>query len=440
MGANDDRDNTPPDLDGMRAFIARGDRERPDVFVGRDDVVAALGETLEVLEREATLRGAPRIVQGAPGAGKTALMHELHARWQERSAAGQPPLVLTVPTDGFASRDVLVALVAEAMGIGQLELPVHTKATEVRGGVKIPGVEGQRGRISTRHYTGAPITFETLRRHCPPDWRRPVVLLVDEAQQLPPDGVRIDEHGKEHPLNTSVAELHRGEHGLPILPVYFGLSSTRGVLSILGASRVAAGATYNLAGISADEALKVGLETLAKYSPGGSAEDLERWARACAEQAYGWPQHLNNNISACFTVLLDSAGDLGRASLDAAMDIADRMRRKYYDERVAAIGRYGEAGLAAVRHAARMGGATERVLLAVLREELVGRDGVEPGDAARVASDLFERLLEAGALSPIGGTPTDYDCPIPSFVNYILRQDDPLPGGAGHSSAASPTP
>ncbi len=416
-----------PDIEGMRRLVARGDRERPDVFVGRDGPIAALAATLQNIEAVGGIRGATRVVQGAPGAGKTALLNELQVRWESSDGAGttSPPLVLNVQPDAFSSRVGLVAELHRAMGGGDLELATGFESKDSRAGMRGFGVEGTRGTTSTRTVAGPEITFRSLRHHFP-RWQRPIVLLVDEAQQIRPDAER-PEAADATPLNRSIAELHRGDHGLAILPVYFGLSTTRAHIADLGASRLADEATHGLDALSASESCQGAHDTLAGYRPLGAKEHLQRWAQACSDASDGWPQHLHNNIRACCEALAQADGDLRRGDLTAAMANGARMRQRYYDERSEAVGRHSAAAMQAVQDTASSGPMTERDLLSLLRRELVQEDGIPDSRASETAEALFVRILHAGVLQSTGGSPARYACPIPSFATYLRTGNVPPP-------------
>ena len=403
----------------MRRLVARGDRERPDVFVGRGEPIAALTANLQNIEAAGGIRGATRVIQGAPGAGKTALLNELQARWESNAAAGtaQPPLVLNVQPDAFSSRIGLVAELHRSMGGGDLELATGSESRDSRAGMRGFGVEGTRGTTSTRAVAGPEITFRTLRDRFP-KWQRPIVLLVDEAQQIRPDAERT-ETADATPLNLAVAELHRGDHGLAILPIYFGLATTRAHIADLGASRLADEATHGLDALSEGESYRGAHETLAGYRPLGSKQELRRWAQACADASDGWPQHLHNNIRACCETLADAGGDLGQGDLAAAMAKGAQMRQRYYDERSEAVGRHTAAAMQAVKDTASSGPMTERDILSLLRQELVQNDGIPDTQASETAEALFARILHAGLLHTIGGSPARYTCPIPSFATYL---------------------
>ena len=70
----------------------------------------------------------------------------------------------------------------------------------------------------------------------------PVVILVDEAQAITSDQELPD--GRK--ISTLLIGLHKGEHGLKLLPVFAGLADTRAAMARLGISRLGDGAEQGL--------------------------------------------------------------------------------------------------------------------------------------------------------------------------------------------------
>ena len=274
-----------PDIEGMKRLIARRDREVPDVFVGREKIISALADDVRLLAASGGLRGATRIVQGAPGAGKTALLNELRVRWTSPRYWDIDPTVLEVSSESFSQAETLVAEISQALDLGDIELPGHGEATNTRGSINtrrsIKGgvADASRGKTTTRHFTSPKVTLAQLRERHAKDRRKPLVLLVDEAQEIVPDAERVDRNGERAPLNTSLAALHKGLHGLPILPVYFGLSTTRATLRAMSASRLAVGTTTELGPLPITDCEMGARETLRLYRPTGPEAELHRWAR-----------------------------------------------------------------------------------------------------------------------------------------------------------------
>ncbi len=74
-----------PDLKALEAFAALGDRRSSPFFAGRKDRMDAVerlcAEALAVARKGEAMGGATQLIQGAPGAGKTALLSEMARRW-----------------------------------------------------------------------------------------------------------------------------------------------------------------------------------------------------------------------------------------------------------------------------------------------------------------------------------------------------------------------
>ena len=424
-----------PDIEGMRLFMARRDHDRPDVFAGRGDIIEDVSETVRLAAKTGGPPGATRVVRGAPGAGKSALLKEIFERIapSAESAGADAPLVLEIDPDTFAARTSVVAAVEAAMarregaeGVeGMVPMPHASETRQRTAGASALGVRGMSGRTLTRNFAGRDVTFRTLcERH--PDWRAPIVLVVDEAQGIVADSVVEGPDGELRKQNLTIAELHRGNHGLSIVPVFFGLSRTRAHLSALCASRMGHETTHELGALSRDECLAVARGTLLRYRPRGGTAALEQWARACAEASDGWPQHLNNNLWACFEVLVAADGTMRADGLAAATRRAANLRRDYYDKRIEMVGAYAYAARAALAGLGDEPPWEERVIVDALFEALDGDPRVAPDKVHEETRDLFKSTLDAGVLSGAGLPLGHYAPPIPSFAKYLATGEVPV--------------
>ena len=403
-----------PDLEGMRRFVARGDRVPPDVFVGRRAALGLLDEALHVVRADgAAPPGIAKIVQGPPGIGKSSLLNELlRSRWG--GAEGPPPRVVEVGDDAFGDRVELLARVLAELDAGPVEAGEHERRMDAGGGVGVPGLKASARWAETRRRIGPQATFES----CAEQLERalggaPLVLLVDEAQRIVPDA----EDSRGRPLNRSLCDLQDARHGLPILPIYFGLSTTAGALMGMGLSRPSDDSIAHLPRLTRDECRECARGTLAKYRPLGLGAALERWARACADHADGWPRHLHNNLRSCMEELHAGGGDLDAADLDAAIASGARRRTGHYRERIERLAPYASAAVSAL---ARLDGehAAQEAVIGVLRECLAAL-AAPPADVAGAADELFDRMLVAGALAHIPDAPMpSFACPIPSFTRF----------------------
>ena len=73
--------NDTPDIEGLRAFVREGDRNRARFFVGRERQIRDIGQigadAFAGFRSGRPLAGTTRLIQGAPGAGKTALLSHI---------------------------------------------------------------------------------------------------------------------------------------------------------------------------------------------------------------------------------------------------------------------------------------------------------------------------------------------------------------------------
>ena len=141
------------DPEKLHDFLARGDKSPPPVFVGRDGVLKDIeeagatawkgrSETIAGKQVQHGVAGMTRIVQGAPGAGKTSILAELFSRSSERHGAPGQSRVLTVGSRQLLDNlpDVLHAVAAAACTPGA----ASNAATAASIASSVPGVRAAR--------------------------------------------------------------------------------------------------------------------------------------------------------------------------------------------------------------------------------------------------------------------------------------------------------
>lgn len=411
---NDPRDGRlppGPDVAGLRAFALEDDRLPPPAFVGRRDVIADIEHAAaRAAEGGAAVRGRTRLVFGAPGAGKTSLLDELARRWRARAADGDPaaPAPVDCEPGELASPVAFTEAVLSALAPDSSFRAANSTTTEGGGG--IPGVAGP----SVSRTTSVPPLIDSVRAGRTP-WAaireatrperlaRPVVLLVDEAQNMPGDP---GGDGRTRLLG----ELHGGRHGLPILAVLGGLGSAKQVMARRGISRFARGAVHSLPRLTGAESTEAVERFLARHRIAGGPEARARWPRRIAEACHGWPQHLHNYLCSAAQALAEAGGDLERADLDAALAVGDEWRRRYYDARLEGVSDDLPAVADVVGRIPESGAAAHRIV--EWCREATG--------TAAAGSDLHARMIHDGVLQEMPGGLVA--CPIPSFRRHILAR------------------
>ena len=232
---------------------------------------------------------------------------------------------------------------------------------------------------------------------------RPIVLLVDEAQNMPGDP---DGDGRTRLL----AEIHDGRHGLPIVAVLGGLGDSKQVMARRGISRFARDAVHALPRLTEAESGEAVERFLARHRIAGDEEAKARWRRRVAEACNGWPQHLHNYLCGAAKALADAGGDLEHADLTAALAAGDDWRREYYDARLEGVNADLPAVAAVVRRIPESGAPMHRTVEWCREATGMAAEG----------SDLHARMIHDGVLQEMpGGLVT---CPIPSFRRYLLAR------------------
>ena len=396
----------------LQQLIDQGARSDPLVFAGRK---AEIGKVLRALSNPPPEgpRGRTLLIEGAPGCGKTALMFELRRRIETCADAG---IVFfeTVPNEPDVEwtygqlATMLVGADPPARG--------RTNRRDVRMGASLGvakvDIASTRQESPTPYRSANRIAGEQASGWHP---RQRTAVFVDEVQQVAPGGQAAE----------MLQDLH-AQSKIPVLLICAGLGNSRVALARAGLSRLED--CVALGGLSAGETLDCAQRTLVKVAEQGirtTDATLERWAEALARAADDWPRHLQVHLQAAWRTLLEQeTPDLDTADLSAALDLGERRRAEYYEDRVAASG-------------------TPIEVIASLHERMAGGQGLRASDAPHLIGQAVDRLdartrrewatrfddstekcfaelLRAGVVS----MDAMYRCtsPVPSFSRHILAR------------------
>ena len=410
----------------LTALAAQADRDRPLSFVGRRPVLDLAKHCIGNIpvsgpaNRAGTLRNPPGqtlLIQGPPGAGKSALLYEIEA-WVN----SQPDSVSAqVDRDLLAKRESLLSLVSAELRDAPEDTPGDSVSKAQGGNAGFPLLKGQWSRTSTKNEPVPTSVAALERRHGKALHQRKLVLLIDEIQDVSPEGART--------LNM----LHT-QTTLPVMAVCAGTGDSQGALGQSGGvSRWGANAVVNLAGLAPSEALQCAHQTLHKVVGTPTTpriqghHAIETWAEQLAEASRGWPQHLHNYLASLWKALsAQEQPDLSRAPLEETLAQGDVARRSYYEQRMERF--LGYEGVVAAVHqglAKAHGGILPKGevidIIGEFKQRLPEHTQTAFDRRFEDVIDFAEALLKSGmvANAPNGG---GWASPIPSLTDYVLEQ------------------
>ena len=425
MSRSPRKPETEPDLDALRRFSELPDREATPYFGGRADEIGLVERALNRIRdrvREDHWRpsgGETILFQGAPGAGKSSLLHHLVQPW--RGAGREAPVVVDTEASHYADERALALHVAEAVDPAleeQFRRSVTTHSSATRSlGTGIPGVAtGNAAAETGSHAASSPAepSLANVSKALSKSGQS-VALILDEAQDL--EGFDADS------VRPVVSKLHKGSHGGPFLAVFAGLAHSGTVLQDCGISRFSRGHNRTLTALSFGDAIEIVHLMLADCRVRGDRETKRQWAHALANESCGWPQHLHVAMQALASELLAASTPGQIETVDSSFGVAvfqasALARDEYYESRI-------DAPLIAARHLLaeilrRMGdGASLDVLLSHIRA------AAHPGVGSRSlpkdydAERFLNHMIRRGVLQHASGQMLA--CPIPSLRDYIER-------------------
>ena len=382
------RERTDQTFDAMQHYIDLHERSAPMAFVGRDEVLADLMSAVKTTAIADHAKGMTRVVQGVPGAGKTAICDEFIRRHQNEE-------ILWVDQAGRKNKAAMfcVDLSPAALNAPSLTFVqgIHEKwlrhCRSLEAGLKQAG-RAHLGRLSdivrlwlkrnTEHEsvekTGALTEHSSLDAcigaYCHDYWGEDMViaLCIDEAQNCP---------GTAH-AKAILGGLHNRDHPARIAPLLFGLPNTLDHVSDqekgLGLSRLNDEVIHDICLLEPGQPREIVVGTFDRLglewsNPGWSGHlrslgfspiQWDDWrnrvADAIAEGSSDFPQHVTLGLRAACQALIDRRETLAPTGLDAMLkDIRTthhQRKTSYYQRRLSSVIQYGAAFGAICRKAA----------------------------------------------------------------------------------------
>ena len=416
-----------PDLEGLRAFAREGDRTRTRFFVGRGtqlrDIEAACADAFAGFRAGRPLAGTTRLIQGAPGAGKTALLRHFediatrvrtersgvfHRLFAAADHKHPQTGVVLLDVDALGHPERLVQRIAEWVDPKKARRLRQTRSHSVGVRAGAPGIGASGGETVS---TGPPQgdLAELGRLFAPKDWPGPLCLMVDEIQTM---------QAEQAPVLQS---LHLATAGLPVVPVLAGLANARDVLARFGISRLSEDWVHTLGRLDAGEPAEAVLRMLDEFGIRATVAEAGRWAKRLEEHSDGWPQHLQNGLRSLAEALGVTGGALGEVGMDAVLDRARERRLQAYRARRSPHMQTPIFLLARVMAAVPDAGLRRNEAIAVIRTcALTGNEYGWDVPEGMSAENFLDHLVFRGALQP--GEDDRLVCPVPGFRRFLVQE------------------
>ncbi len=244
-------------------LTATFDRGPAKYFHGRKEILTNFNELIEKSVQAKS--GTIFLIQGAPGAGKSALMYEC-----ERQAIDSGWKAVRMSARAFWDPDKLRRI----LGLGKIPIIIG-------GAAEISVGPFAKGGITVGK--ASPETVDILK-----SVKQPLLLKLDEAQTLgttntpPPDQAGT--------VTETLNEIHNGELNWPVILVAAGLETTAKAFASLGISRFSGKYFVELGTLEKESEHAVIHDWLTKE--GGAKGDPAEWIDVIAQETHGWPQHI----------------------------------------------------------------------------------------------------------------------------------------------------
>ena len=405
----------PPNAaERLANWASVGERDAPVAFVGRDREIDLALRQLATWQSGAS-RGRTVIAQGAPGAGKTALLREIG----QRLPTVLPNAVSIYLPTPWLDEDVphlLAELAARMMGASP-DILRTTKESKTAGGVRAlaTATHAESRSVSPPRLH----TWTAFERMFAPmaNQAKPTLLLVDEVQRF----------GSGEAAKNLLFHLH-DQTTFPLVLACGGLSTSAGRLGEVGLSRPTETNVLHIDALTLDEAQRSLEESLGVMAEdvGGIAGHPDQWARKLAVPTQGWPQHVTVHFRAAPEALIESDRlAFDDANLLTALARAEDSMRRYYERRLEAS-RTDAMVVFALHETIARRDVRRLDAFAVVDavRPLLGRYGEQDHDRNFPhPADCVDQMLYAGVVAyASSATTSPLSVPIPSMAAHIAHR------------------
>ena len=418
-------------------LAAGDDKDEAAFFVGRGDIIAGIEATVAGIESriknkisntglqpgQVIASQKTWLIQGAPGAGKSALLSHLQNRWK---AKVKGPVVVEIDPKDLSDESMVTRTIADCI-IPEYGAEILNTVRTVEGTLGFDMIVKGEGKVTDSEQSSSLALqdlaklynknvvavskrlFEGSSTKRPKP--RPIVVTIDEVQVFKPEAAAL------------LFKLHNGKHGLPILAVLAGLAYSKSMLAKENISRFATsnGRSHvqTLGPLETGEAAEAVRAMLNGYRIKG--RDNSNLPEKIGEWSDEWPQHLFHYMAGLANELKNNNFDLARVDESALRSFGDGCRLQYYRSRLedSTISKC-TALLAEVAQTIGASGCHLADLEAMLEDRIWDKSNIRATMPKKMEpTEFIEAMIYAGMVHRVDAILT---IPIPSFRKYLIER------------------
>lgn len=419
----------------LHSFLIRPDRGIAKIFVGRkeqlDEINRRLQDTISAMHRPSPGKDSMMVVQGAPGAGKSAILSLMEEKFPITKSSDIPTQpnhrhgdikAVNISSNLLCeTNEVLVASIVRQISRQEDETlwQKSMQLLSVLNGLNVTGTglswDWQKWpllRTLEKQMNGAPL-----------------LLLIDEVQDIgkrfvPRISTNEPMSHEQQRIDENLKWLHEGSHGLPIVPLFGGLANSADIINSVGPTRLSANSIHTLQRFGNDTITELFDKFMDQYLTDLKLPSDVRgdWLEAMKRDTHGWPMHCNHFLKAIGGEVQRCDWEADKCNLDHIRRQAAGSRFEYYQNRLEGVTQDRQGVISYLLESIRKTGPQiEDEIIETLSncppianaKSPTRWQKPSPGVEAKA---FFDHLVHKGVIQK---DDDEFSCPIPSLASHM---------------------